>query len=307
MDFTDFTFRVLLIFLPGIITTVLVNRNTGTKDETSIQFFMRALMYGFISYYILMFVYFLLNIGIVIVDGFNSSSLLHLKFFEVMNDANAKMDFTEIFYVSLVSVIVACVKSSYENTIKMLNNVTGSIQNLESKPFAKVVNWYYKFWVKQNVFGPLGNRDVWNYLFTNLNHIITVRDWENEKAYIGTLSLCSPTHTNAELYLEDVTVIDMKGIEEDRELTGVYLCKDKAESWDIEFMYIDPKDAIKRYNLGKYAKHNSVNKTNIENENISRNDVSSENVNNVANETNGLHNKNTKSKKVNKNEVRKKN
>ena len=281
MDFTDFTFRVLLIFLPGIITTVLVSRNTGTKDESSIQFFMRALIYGFISYYILMFIYFLLNIGIVMVDGFESSSLLHLKFFDVINDADAKMDFTEIFFVSVVSVIVACVKSSYENTVKLLNNVTGSIIDLESKPFAKAVKWYYTFWVKQNVFEPLGNEDVWNYLFTNLNHIITVRDWENEKAYIGTLSLCSPTHKNAELYLENVTVIDMKGIEKNRNLTGVYLCKDKAESWDIEFMYIDPKEAIGRYNLNEYEEQKSVIKANIECEDIPSNDISSENSNNT--------------------------
>lgn len=235
MDFTDFTFRVLLLFLPGIITTVLINRNTGTKDETSIQFFMRALMYGFISYYILMLIYFLLNIGIVIVDGFHSTSLLHLKFFDVMNDPNTNMDFLEIFFVSLVSVIVACVKSSYENNVRMMDTLAGRTQDLST--FAQIVKKYHEFWVKKNVFEDSVSPDVWHYLLTNLDSLITVRDWKNKLAYVGTLTRCSPTHVKAELYLEDVTIVDMTGKSPTRDVDAVYLCKDKAESWDIEFNY----------------------------------------------------------------------
>ena len=235
MDFTDFTFRILLLFLPGIITTVLINRNTGTKDETSIQFFMRALMYGFISYYILMLIYFLLNIGIIIIDGVQSNSLLYLKFFEVMNNPNAEMDFLEIFFVSVVSVIVACVKSSYENNVKMLDTVDGRTQNFSQ--FSKIVKNYHDFWIKKNVFEDSVSPDVWHYLFTNLNSLIVVRDWENKLTYVGTLMRCSPTHIKAELYLEDVTIVDMTGKSPTRDVDAVYLCKDKAESWDIEFNY----------------------------------------------------------------------
>ena len=82
----------------------------------------------------------------------------------------------------------------------------------------------------------MGNSDVWNYLFSNINTVVTVRDWDNSLSYVGVLKLSSDNHNNAELFLENVTILNMTD-GSTREVDAVYLCKENCSSWDIELFF----------------------------------------------------------------------
>ena len=249
MDFTDFTLRVLLLFIPGIIAVLLINRNTNTKDEEVYIFFMRALIYGFISYCVLMIIY---NIRNSIIESLIKNNVvgfqgkiktLRLDFFDLLNNQEKKINFQETIYVSIVSILIASIKSSFENIIIKSNFLV--YHKGKKTFFERIVLWCQKFLIKHNIFqNHIGNNDVWNYLFTNLNNVITVRDWDNNLAYVGLLISSSQNHLNAEMYLENVTIVDMSGKSRNREVDAVYLCKDNANSWDVEFTFFDINKSV---------------------------------------------------------------
>lgn len=247
MEVTDFTLRVLLLFTPGIVAVLLESRNTHTIEKSTVIFFMRAFLYGAFSYCVLSIIYSLLNgiISIVsnnCIEGNNIHiNYLNVKFFSLINDSNEKIDFIETFWVSIIAIVISCLKSAYDNIVRSQNYLLAKGGN--STGFEKIILKIHEFFKKIKVSKVgAGNADVWNYLFANLNNLITVRDWDNSLSYVGVLKLSSENHNNAELYLENVTIVNMKDTNNVREVDAVYLCKENCSSWDIELLYRDSEE-----------------------------------------------------------------
>lgn len=238
MEVTEFTIKILLLFMPGLIITFLDDKNTNKVEKEAIIFLLRSFLYGAFTYFVLSGIYGLINCIInCISDNFIIAENkvvvnLEVHFFKLLNNEEKNIDFIETFIVSAVAILIAAVKSSWHNIVKENNHLM--TKNPESK-FEKFVliieNIFKKLKITRD---DIGNSDVWDYLFTGIGQIVTVKDWDNSIFYIGTLVLNSESHDNAELYLEDVLIGNMKEPDNVREVDAVYLCKDKASSWDIE-------------------------------------------------------------------------
>ena len=154
MELTNFTLRLAILFIPGIISVLIENRNTNSQDTSKLMFVIRAFLYGILSYFILNILYRIINklrwltiykflvLGCVnpihyLETGFlkyfhiisykfitfTTIPHLNVKFFTslhnvIIGNYNEQItSFNEILIVTFISVVLASLKCMYENII----------------------------------------------------------------------------------------------------------------------------------------------------------------------------------------------
>ena len=215
MPISDLTVRIILLFLPGIISKLILEQLTVYKDHRFSYFVVYSLLLGFLSYFSYMI--FLSLVGLFAeVDR-------TVIFFGALTDEEAKVDFSEIFYVCIVSIILGFMLSY------MINR-----------------NFLHRFATFIRLTNKFGDIDVWGHLFNSQDDTqwAVIRDLQYDLTFEGWIDAFSDTHEQNELLLRDVIVFSSDGDELYR-TPALYLHREAADI-TIEFPNIQFSEEIHR-------------------------------------------------------------
>ncbi len=221
MELTEFTFRLLLLFLPGVITRMVVEQLTVVEDKRHLYFLLNALVYGFFAYFVYgLLLQCLTALGCV---KLNAS----VSFLESLVKKDSQLNFTEILLVSGLSVIKGLFFSFLINN-KLFHH------------FASAIGVTRKF----------ADIDVWGYLHNSqIDELlwVTVRDHASNLVFEGRVEAFSDTVKDNELFLRDVIVYRNSTGEELYRVPGVYLSR-KSDDITIEYNALGFTELIERPN-----------------------------------------------------------
>ncbi len=205
-----FIYKLVIIFIPGIMGRFLLGRLLFIKDNDKFYFILTSFLIGVFSYFIFdligLVLKFLLHLVIL---GSDNSALRDLSSFPTANSiinltAANPIDFTIIIRVSLISLTLACIWSLLNKNhclTRILQKI--GVTNRTSEP------------------------DVWSYLFHHpefrANSWICVRDRKNDLSYQGYLIAFSDLAVAPELALREV---------------GVYKNSTGEKLYDVNVLYL---------------------------------------------------------------------
>lgn len=195
MEISEFTFKLLLLFFPGIICAYLVDQLTIHRPREAFSFLLQSFVYGIFSYFIYwvglkMFAYF-----------WPSTANPDITFLRALTDSTVSFSFKEIVFTCGIAIVLACV-ITVTSRFKFLNRA------------AHFIGLTKKF----------GELDVWGYML-NMKEVIwvTVRDHKNDLIYDGWVQAFSDDSKDAELLLRDVSVYKNATAERLYQVGAVYL------------------------------------------------------------------------------------
>ena len=210
MNITEFTFRILIIFFPGIIAYFITNALTiHRKGETYHFLIIRSFVLGLLSYVIL---YFLNLLYGIIVSYFGVDHEFAIQIFTVSLGGKPSVSYTEIIWATILAIPMSFVLALAQNK-KWLNRV------------AK----------RMKVTQKMGDIDLWNFVLESPEtEWIVVRDIKYNLAYQGRIQGFSGTFNENELFLRDVLVLQNDTGENLYEVDALYLSRDPKDL-TIEF------------------------------------------------------------------------
>lgn len=210
MNITEFTFRILIIFFPGIIAYFITNALTiHRKGETYHFLIIRSFVLGLLSYVIL---YFLNLLYGIIVSYFGVDHEFAIQIFTVSSGGKPSVSYTEIIWATILAIPMSFVLALAQNK-KWLNRV------------AK----------RMKVTQKMGDIDLWNFVLESPEtEWIVVRDIKYNLAYQGRIQGFSGTFNENELFLRDVLVLQNDTGENLYEVDALYLSRDPKDL-TIEF------------------------------------------------------------------------
>jgi len=179
LNLSEFAFQLLLLFVPGIICSYIIDTFTNHKERTQFQFLLSSFVYGLMAYG-------LLWVTLNIIDCFYEVSYASTNFLGFLQGGNQAISFAEIFYACIFAVLLASM-ITYVHTHKL----------------------HFKLFRALNITTKFGELDVWGYLM-NSDEVswITVRDLENNLMYDGWVQAFSDNSKEAEVLLGDVFVYE---------------------------------------------------------------------------------------------------
>jgi hypothetical protein len=210
MEISEFTLRIILLFLPGIISNLVLEHLTIIKDKGIFRFSIRAFILGFLSY----FAYFLV---LFIIRPFDKPDV-QIGFFNALQSAQSKIDFAEVAWVCIISVALAAILS-FALSRKFFAKVASTIGLIKEIPELNV--WEHAFSASQD------------------RNWVVIRDIKNDCMYQGWVNARSDTAHENELFLRDVAVFLSSTGEELYKIPGLFISRNK-DDLTIEFQSIDP-------------------------------------------------------------------
>ncbi len=200
MTLSEFTFKLIMIFLPGIITLTIVEQLTVHRATEPYRYFIYSLLFGFCCY----FLYY--PISLIPFLGMDFS------FFKTLSSNKPNLDFKEIAIATLLAIPLGFIISIFDNK-KVLNKIANLL----------------------NITNKFGEPDVWSYIMNSQEpEWVIVRDIENDLMYEGWVHAFSESGERDELFLRDVKVYTNKTAMELYETPGLYLPQSR-EKLTIEF------------------------------------------------------------------------
>lgn len=200
MTLSEFTLRLILIFLPGLIAFIIIEQLTVHREIKPYRFVINSLLLGFLCY--------LLYFPISLIPFLK----LDFTFTKILFDNNVILNFKEIFVSTILSIPLGFIMSFLINK-KILHKIAKKLK--VSKKF--------------------GDFDVWGYIMNSQTpEWVVVRDIENDLMYEGWIQAFSDSEGKNELFLRDVKVFSNKTAKELYEIPGIYLPQ-KRETLTIEF------------------------------------------------------------------------
>ena len=208
MEISDFTMRILLLFLPGIICYFIIDQLTVHKRKEVYEVFVLYFVLGFFSYIIYAF----------LLDR-------NLIFLKALTDKNIQICYIEIMKVTIFSIMFGIIISYVINSriaFKIANGLKISAKD--------------------------GYIDIWENIISKKNtRWIVARDLKNDLMYEGWIYLYSDFPENRELVIRDVIVFKNSTGEELYKISTIYL-HSKENIYSIEFPNVPFTDMIKRTN-----------------------------------------------------------
>lgn len=179
--FSEFTWRLILVFLPGIIAFIIIDNLTVHRETKVHHWFFYPLILGFLSYapwYLL----------VSIVQTVYRANV-PFQFIESITDIHAKVNFGEILVASGTAIILGFF-------------ITWAI----TKRFLFTISKYF------HITDKFPEIDAWENFITNFKpQWLTVRDLDNDAIYQGKLFSASDANDRDGIVLQDVIVQNAKG------------------------------------------------------------------------------------------------
>jgi len=215
MQLSEFTLRIILLFIPGITCLTIIDRLTVHKELKLHQLLINSFVLGFFcyaSYYL-----------IILIIGTCSHISLQFSFFEALIDRNASLDFTEIILVIGWSVPMGFIFTFLIDR-KVLHKVAHALR-LSNK---------------------FGDADVWSYIMNStMPEWVVIRDLENDLVYQGWIEAFSDSTGKDEIFIRDVMIYRNSTAEELYAIPGLYLSR-KMENLIVEFPSLQFTKYMKR-------------------------------------------------------------
>lgn len=179
--FSEFTWRLILVFLPGIIAFVIIDNLTVHRETKIHHWFFYPLILGFISYA----PWYLMITSVQAVYA----TKLPFVFFESITDIHTKVNFGEILIASLTAIILGFLLT-WAITHRILFRISTFLHITDKFP----------------------EIDAWDNFISNFRpEWLTVRDLEKELIYQGKLFSASDANDRDGIVLQDVQVFNSKG------------------------------------------------------------------------------------------------
>ena len=220
MELSEYTFRVILLFIPGFISFVIADALTSHPETKLHRVLIESLLFGFSSY----FVYFLYTELPFVNTTFSFLDTLSMK--------NATLDFAEILKVSGISIFIALIFSFFSN-YKLLYRI--------SRMFL--------------ITRKHGYVDLWSYIMdAKYPNWVVIRDFENDLIYEGWVEGFSDSTEIDELFIRDVIVYKNSSGNRLYSTPALYI-PTRRENLTIEFPRLKYTKVIDRPPLEKKEKN----------------------------------------------------
>lgn len=214
MEITTLTFRLLLLFFPGIVCTLLYETLTTGDARKPFKFLLLSFVLGMSCYATL----FVLEYLWLIISDWTFSAAPDLEFLTSLAGDRPTIPFVETLWATLLA-FPASLLLTFVHKHKLLYRL------------ARIMQISRKH-------GDLG---IWDFAFTSdMPEWVVVRDTENDLAYDGWVRAFSDTVENNELLLQDVRVCEDSSGKELYTCGAVYLSFE-GRSAIIEFAGIEYK------------------------------------------------------------------
>lgn len=208
-ELSDFAIKLILLFLPGIISFLIINILTNHKEFKFYFILIYSLLLGFFNYFIYYLIILLSN---YVAKCFNLNFFRTVTFFDFINGVLKEVDFLEIIYVCIISIPVGFIFVYFINR-NFLNRFAH---------FTKLTKKYSEV-------------DVWSHLMNSkIPEWVYIRDIKNNLVYYGWIKVFSDSTEQDELFLEDVKVFRYSDSKFLYEIQGLYLYNSR-KNMVIEF------------------------------------------------------------------------
>lgn len=183
MQISEFTFRLILIFIPGIVSFIIIDNLTVHKKTEIHHWLIYSLLLGFMSYipwaFLLGFINFMYKVEVPI------------YFLTCLTDITTPISLIEILIATFVAIVLGIIITKMIET-RLLFSIASQLG--VSKKFPEI--------------------DAWDN-FVKVYHpkYITVRNLKEKIIYQGILVSSSDANDRDGIVLEDVTVYDEDGDE----------------------------------------------------------------------------------------------
>jgi len=196
MELTEFTIRLIILLLPGIIGTLILDRLVIHKPWKEFQFLVNVIIISIFSYLALQ----LINNVFCYFSCQNTELLKFWSYIEKSNETS--IPYSEVIYSSIISTFIAFFSSA--------NNKHGWINRIAQ--YLKVTNKY-------------GNESVY-YRVLNAKDVdwIYLRSPDTNLTYRGQVAKYSEDDKIREIVLQNVTVYQYKDSKELYFTSKIYLC-----------------------------------------------------------------------------------
>ncbi len=196
MGLSEFAIKLLLLFLPGIICSYIVDTFTHHEKRTQFQFIINSYVYGLLSY-----------IGYYLIHILFKAKESKIYFLKALIDSKSDISYEEIISVCIVSIALAVIFTCMHNS-----------------------KLHFKLFRKLKITKKSGHIDVWGDLMNSPDvKWISVRDIENNLIYDGYLSVFSDSVKEAEVLMSDVCVYKNDTAELLYKVKFQYLSLDKSK------------------------------------------------------------------------------
>lgn len=176
MDLSEFALRIVLLFLPGVVSFLIIDKLTAHRTFKLHTIAIYSLMLGFYCYVI----YAVLVDAVQRVLGIPTK----ISFVEIVTDTKSKLDLFEIIMVSALALPIGFL-------------------------VAFVINhsWLHRLARFLHISSKFGDLDVWSFIMnSDIPPWVVVRDREHDVMYDGWIAAFSDTSERHELFLRDVRV-----------------------------------------------------------------------------------------------------
>lgn len=181
IEFTEFTIKLLFLFLPGIIATLVIDVLTTHRKRNIFYFIIYSFVFGTFSYLILNI---LIKINNWIVEKRGYYPTWNSKFLDAVYNSDISINTNEVLSSSIIGIIVGLF------TVFIINH--------------KLV---YRIAKKLKISNKHSDGDIWEYVFSSADvEWVVIRDEEEGIIYQGSVTAYSEKDEKRELLLSNVKV-----------------------------------------------------------------------------------------------------
>lgn len=196
---SDLTIKLIIILIPGAISTLIFGKLILHKEWSSFRFVLYSILFGIISYLTLQLIINAINLC-------KCNDLPELTIWSNLNDASS-IPYIEVLFASLLSIILAFIATLIENR-KVINRIAGFL----------------------GISGKYGDENLYSmFLGSKEVEFIYLRDIKNQLTYHGWVKSFSENDNISEIRLCDVAVYNYSNSEFLYEVGEIYLSLNKQE------------------------------------------------------------------------------
>lgn len=217
MSISDFSLKLLLLFLPGLVSFIVIDNLSTHRETKNIHWFVYSIILGLVSYSLLYMIE--LKAGITI------------TFWSTLVDSEKIIHYDEIMYSTIIGLVLGILLT-----------------------FAINHGWFFRFFSGLRITQKHGYPDTLSYMLGLYNaQYLTVTDWEKEIRIVGELVAVSENiDQRDELVLQNCSVYNLDSGEKLYDIPVFYLAQnfdkitieiDNSGNNDAELEKVDDKNA----------------------------------------------------------------
>jgi len=202
MEISELTFKIIILFIPGAISSLIVAELTIHKEWTPFKFVVNSVILGLLSYLIVQLIYLIPCI---------TPKYELLEFWQPLSKTN-NISYLEILFASISGVFLGFI-------------FTYTIQK----------KWIFKIARKLKVSFKYGDECLY-YYFLNAKQLneVYVRDLDQNLTYHGFIQAFSESDFERELVLTNVDIYRLSDSTLLYNTDAMFISKPKNSSWQIE-------------------------------------------------------------------------